>query len=180
MEYTLAGSYRRGEQAVYDVVVLLSHTDTAQTEPGFVGELVALLKKLGCVKHTLHLGHELATHDQEDPASDELEKARIVWHEAKYSESPYRRVDIVVVPPRSVGSALLRWTGAATFVRDLGLWCEKKGWTFSSEGVFEPGGRRPYLVDGTWEKGKTMQDAEKRLLEGLGLPWVCPEERCTG
>lgn len=194
MKYTLVGGYRRGKDAVGGVAVVLSHADDAQTQPGFVRELVTLLGSGGWVTHTLHLGRELEEHGEEDRASDSLEKARVVWREAKYADiatktllkkwhgNPHRRVDIVLAPPRSVGTALLHWTGARTFMRDVELWCEKeKGWKFTSEGVVEAGsGKRAPGVDGTWRRGETMQDAEKRVFEGLGLPWVQPDKRCTG
>lgn len=195
MKYTLAGGYRRGKDAVGSVAVLLSHTDDAQTQPGFVRELVTFLESGGWVTRTLHLGRELETHGEEDRASDSLEKARVVWREVKYADvvaktplkkwngNLHRLVDIVLVPPRSVGTALLHWTGAPTFMRDLKLWCakEKKGWTFTSEGVTEAdSGERVPGVDAAWRRGETMEDAEKRVFEGLGLEWVHPEKRCTG
>lgn len=194
MKYTLAGGYRRGKNAVDSVAILLSHTDDAQTQPEFIHELITLLDSEGWVTHTLHLGRELETQDGEDCASDSLKKARVVWREVKYAdivaktplkkrnENPHRRVDIVLVPPRSVGTALLHWTGGATFMRDLKLWCEKeKGLVLTSDGVVGVvGGGRARGVDTTWRRGETMQSAEKRVLEGLGLQWVGPEERCTG
>lgn len=194
MKYILAGGYRRGKNAVDSVTILVSYTDDAQAQPGFIHELVTLLDSEGWVTHTLHLGRELETQDREDRASDSLEKARVVWREVKYAnitaktplkernENPHRRVDIVLVPPRSVGTALLHWTGGATFMRDLKLWCEKeKGWVLTSDGVVEVvGGEKARGVDATWRCGETMQDAEKRVFEGLGLQWVGPEERCTG
>lgn len=193
MKYTLTGGYRRGKNDVDSVAILLSHTDDAQTQPGFIHELITLLDSEGWVTHTLHLGRELETQDGEDRASDSLEKARVVWREVKYAdvvaktpikkqnENPHRRVDIVLVPPRSVGTALLHWTGGATFTRDLKLWCEKeKRWVLTSDGVVGVGGERVCGVDATWRRGETMQGAEKRVFEGLGLQWVGPEERCTG
>lgn len=194
MEYILAGGYRRGKNAVGNVTVLLSHTNHAQTQPGLIRELVTLLDSGGWVTHTLHLGRELETEDREDRASDSLEKARVVWREVEYAdisektplkkrnENPHRRVDIVLVPAQAVGTALLHWTGATTFMRDLELWCEKeKRWNFTSYGVVEAvGGKRVHSVDGTWRRGETMEDAEKRVFGGLGLQWVRPEERCTG
>lgn len=194
MKYTLVGGYRRGEDAVGGVAVLLSHPDDAQTQSGFVHELVTLLSSGGWVTHTLHLGRELEEDDGEDGASDSLEKARVVWREVKYADietktflkkrngNLHRRVDIILAPPRSVGTALLHWTGAPTFIRDVELWCEKeKGWKLTSEGVVEAGsGERVSGVDGTWRRGEAMQDAEKRVFEGLGLQWVQPDKRCTG
>lgn len=184
MEYTLVGGYRRGGEELGDVDVVLSHRDGATR--GFIGELVAALEGDGWITHTLHLGREVEDEDGDcENAGDPLEKALVVWQEVKgvvgkRNGNAHRRVDIVVVPKESVGMALLAWTGAATFERDLRLWCEKRQWRFTSEGVFEMGGgERVGCVDGEWREGEEMEDAERRVFEGLGLEWIAPEERCT-
>lgn len=95
---------------------------------------------------------------------------------------PHRRVDIIISPWKTVGCAVLGWSGGTTFQRDLRRYCKKvKGLKFDSSGIRS-------RVDGTWvdlEGGPRgpapdMATAEKRVFEGLGLEWRPPEERCTG
>ena len=134
---------------------------------------------------------------------DTLAKAMLVWQEQQlpnpsspsWSETnrnphPHRRVDIILTPPSSAATAILGWTGATTFERDLRRFVKKyKGWKFDSGGVWDrrTGERVPGL--GGWETGKsedgedggeTLEMAERRLIEGLGLGWVEPEMRNTG
>lgn len=182
MQYTIVGGYRRGKTHIHDVDILLSHTDHAQTTDGFIRMLVAALEQSGHITHTLHLGGETvdtrATMNAHSYGFDPLEKALVVF--LSPTSGLHRRVDIIVAPPVSVGSALLGWTGATTFERDLRLWCDKKrGWKFTTEGVWKSSGRVAE-VDGRWKPGEEMVDAERRLVEGIGLKWLEPSQRCTG
>jgi DNA polymerase IV len=185
MQYVITGGYRRGKTEVHDVDILISHPISSETTGGVVRSLVHALEKSGHISHTLHLGNELppASTEHVTPNKygfDSLEKALVVF--LSPSSNKHRRVDIILAPPESVGTALLGWTGATTFERDLRIWCEKeKGWKFASEGIFEWGsGRRVESVDGTWTAGEEMVEAEKRVFRDMGLEWREPEERCTG
>lgn len=134
---------------------------------------------------------------------DTLAKAMLVWQEQQLSHPsfpswsetnknphPHRRVDIILTPPSSAATAILGWTGATTFERDLRAFVKKhREWKFDSGGVWDrrTGERVPGL--GEWEKGEsaggedggeTLEMAERRLIEGLGLGWVEPEMRNTG
>ncbi|RPA93175.1 Nucleotidyltransferase [Choiromyces venosus 120613-1] len=183
MDYTIVGGYRRGKMEIHDVDILLSHTTHSMTTGGVIKELVSELEASGHITHTLHLGRELnntTTVNAHRYGFDSLEKALVVF--LSPSSGQHRRVDIILAPPVSVGSALLGWTGGTTFERDLRLWCDKEHkWKFTSEGVFERiTGRRVAGVDGTWRVGEKMVEVERRLMEGMGLKWLEPCERCTG
>lgn len=183
MDYTIVGGYRRGKMEIHDVDILLSHTTHSMTTGGVVKELVSELEASGHITHTLHLGRELnntTTVNAHRYGFDSLEKALVVF--LAPTSGLHRRVDIILAPPVSVGSALLGWTGGTTFERDLRLWCDREhGWKFTSEGVFERvTGRRVTGVDGTWRVGEKMVEAERRVVEGVGLRWLEPCERCTG
>ncbi|CUS07925.1 unnamed protein product [Tuber aestivum] len=183
MDYTIVGGYRRGKMEIHDVDIILSHTTHTMTTGGVVKELVLELEASGHITHTLHLGRELnntTTINTHSYGFDSLEKALVVF--LAPTSGLHRRVDIILVPPVSVGSALLGWTGGTTFERDLRLWCDKEhGWKFTSEGVFERiTGRRVAGIDGTWRVGEKMVEAERRVMEGVGLRWLEPCERCTG
>ncbi|RMY30644.1 hypothetical protein D0865_15201, partial [Hortaea werneckii] len=54
----------------------------------------------------------------------------------KKNPNIHRRVDIIIAPWRSVGCAVLSWSGETTFQRDLRRYCKDvKGWKFDSSGI---------------------------------------------
>lgn len=121
---------------------------------------------------------------------DTLDKALVVWQDPSFqpttasskNPNPHRRVDILISPWKTVGCAVLGWTSETTFQRDLRRYCKAQGLKFDSSGVRS---RRPpyYWVDlenGGRGPAKTMEEAERRVFDGLGLEWRPPEERCTG
>ncbi|KAI9671011.1 MAG: hypothetical protein M1831_005096 [Alyxoria varia] len=56
--------------------------------------------------------------------------------DAKNNPNPHRRVDIIVTPWSNIGCAVLGWTAATTFERDLRRYSkEVKGWKFDSSGI---------------------------------------------
>jgi DNA polymerase IV len=121
---------------------------------------------------------------------DTLDKAFVVWQNPEWARAttaknpnPHRRVDIIISPWKTVGCAVIGWSGGTTFERDLRRYCKDvKGLKFDSSGV-----RR--RSDGAWvnlesgadgTRAPDMLVAEKRVFTGLGLEWRPPEERCTG
>ncbi|RMY94547.1 hypothetical protein D0861_01232 [Hortaea werneckii] len=163
---------------------------------------------------------------------DTLDKALVVWQDPSWSDPSassasvsssavddkktkrkknpniHRRVDIIIAPWRSVGCAVLSWSGETTFQRDLRRFCKDvKGWKFDSSGVREYGSGEVVEVDfeggldtrrrrarvgerddedgenAGGKRGKAllgMEEAERRVFEALGLEYRRPEERCTG
>lgn len=121
---------------------------------------------------------------------DTLDKALVVWQDPNFeptgdslkNPNSHRRVDILISPWKTVGCAVLGWTSETTFQRDLRRYCKVKGLKFDSSGIRSR--KSPYewvdLEDGGRGKAKTMEEAERRVFEGLGLEWRPPEERCTG
>ncbi|KAI0016721.1 hypothetical protein F4780DRAFT_758066 [Xylariomycetidae sp. FL0641] len=201
-ELVVAGSYRRGSPTSGDVDVILSHRDAAATA-FFVGELVCRLERDGYITHALTISHKnsergqapVASQGQDRPAGsgfDTLDKALVVWQDPADAKTPgknpnpHRRVDIIVTPWRTAGCAVIGWTGGTTFERDLRRYCKKaKALKFDSSGVREraDGGRWVDLESGGpdgQQPAPDMLTAEKRVLDGLGLKWYPPEERCTG
>lgn len=195
-ELTIAGGYRRGKARSGDADIVVSHPDERRTFR-LVEKLVVLLEEASYITHTLSLG----THNSErgqmplpwkgtaadgslaGPGGfDTLDKALVIWQDPGRHNAPHRRVDIIVSPWKTVGCALLGWTGATTFQRDLRRYCKERGLKFDSSGV-----RR--RADGAWvdlERASTddpapdMETAEKRVFQRLGLAWREPSERCTG
>ncbi|KAK8231772.1 hypothetical protein HDK77DRAFT_453538 [Phyllosticta capitalensis] len=204
IETALVGGYRRGKADPGDVDVIVSHRRLECTQD-LVTDLVASLEEEGWITHTLQLTHANSTRGQDTlpinpiaggaPGFDSLDKALVVWQDPQWetrehdlatnpkakNPNPHRRVDIIVSPWRTMGCAVLGWTGDTTFERDLRRYVKnEKGWKFDSSGVRDrrTGGvvllEGPDGVEGSW------MDAEKKVFEGLGLEWREPHERCTG
>lgn len=207
----VCGGYRRGKGQSGDVDIVLSHPEESLFEGNvggkgrvaveWVGRIVGELETAGWVTHTLYLGRgggfgsqridhtttTTAAHDK-----DTLAKAMLVWQEQEYNppaelgeknRNPHRRVDIILAPPSCAGTAILGWTGATTFERDLRRFVEKRwGWKFDSGGVWDrrTGERVKGLGDWRGMEGEGLVECEKRLLEELGVGWREPEMRNTG
>ncbi|EAQ90666.1 hypothetical protein CHGG_02601 [Chaetomium globosum CBS 148.51] len=202
-EMVIVGGYRRGKTASGDVDVVLSHRDEHATHD-LVGRLVVALERARYITHTLSLATTNSERGQAPVAwkgnasrgggragtgFDTLDKALVVWQDPVWgtgeprNPNPHRRVDIIVSPWKTAGCAVLGWTSGTTFQRDLRRYCKRERMLkFDSSGVRS---RR----DGAWvdlESGPDgspapdMLTAERRVLEGLGLEWRPPEERCTG
>jgi DNA polymerase IV len=198
VECIIVGSYRRGKPVSHDVDIILTHRDEAITH-NLVVDVVASLESEGWITHTLALHLTTSKRDQQtlpyrgddDDRNhfDSLDKALVVWQTPKdklgsgtngssANANPHRRVDIIVSPWRTVGCAVLGWSGDTTFERDLRRYAKKAhGWKFDSSGVRErvTGGQVIDLEAG----GETWQERERMVMEGLGVGWRPPEERCT-
>ena len=95
----------------------------------------------------------------------------------KKNPNPHRRVDIIISPWRTVGCAVLGWSGDTTFQRDLRRYAKKAhNWKFDSSGIRSREGGR--IID-LESDGETWLEREKLVLDGIGVGWRPPEERCT-
>ncbi|KAJ3499136.1 hypothetical protein NLG97_g558 [Lecanicillium saksenae] len=190
-EMKIVGGYRRGREESGDVDVILTHREESKTF-NFVEPLVLSLEKNGYITHTLSLSKKNSERGQKPlpwkgegstwgTGFDTLDKAMVVWLNKQDANALHRRVDIIVSPWKTVGCAILGWSGETTFQRDLRRYCKKeKGFKFDSSGIRN-------RTDGSWidiEGGNvtagSMEDAERRVFAGLGIPWRPPSERCTG
>lgn len=197
-QMTIAGGYRRGKKESGDVDVILSHPEQDATH-NLISELVTDLQDAMFITHTLTLSTRNSERGQAPLAwkgegrrahsgFDTLDKALVVWQNPNWDKSStpknpnlHRRVDIIISPWKTVGCALLGWSGATTFERDLRRYCkQEKSLKFDSSGIRS-------RIDGHWvdlESGPdgpapNMLTAEKRVFKGLGLEWRPPVERCT-
>ncbi|KAL1964980.1 hypothetical protein VTN77DRAFT_6180 [Rasamsonia byssochlamydoides] len=139
------------------------------------------------------------------PHFDSLDKALVVWQDPHFEDeqddaaaeedkeedpekrqerrrkrnpNPHRRVDIIISPWRTVGCAVLGWSGDTTFERDLRRYAKKAhGWKFDSSGVRErtSGGK---VID-LERDGTTWEERERLVMEGLGVGWRPATERCS-
>lgn len=190
-EMIIVGGYRRGKAHSGDVDVILSHACVDQTLD-FIKQIVARLESSGHIRYVLSLTTKNSARGQRPvpwrgdgtgSGFDTLDKALIVWQDPNNASIPVRRVDIIVSPWRTVGCAVLGWSGGTTFQRDLRRYCKKeKGLKFDSSGIRS-------RIDGAWvdfEEGDSghvaanMEAAERRVFAGLDLEYRRPEERCTG
>ncbi|KAL1991245.1 hypothetical protein VTN49DRAFT_5749 [Thermomyces lanuginosus] len=199
IECILVGGYRRGKEVCGDIDLILTHRDEQVTK-NLVVDVVASLEEEGWITHTLSLHMTMSNREQatlpyrgetagEHHAFDTLDKAMVVWQDPHFdpgpenerrrkNPNPHRRVDIIISPWRTVGCAVLGWSGDTTFERDLRRYAKKvHGWKFDSSGVRErtSGGKIIDLERG----GKTWEERERLVMEGLGVGWRPATERCT-
>jgi DNA polymerase IV len=196
MECVIVGGYRRGKAQSGDVDVILSHRDENVTKD-LVIDVVHSLETEGWITHTLTLQTTTSDRDQQTlpyrgeghggHGFDSLDKALCVWqdphfetHDGAVKKNPnvHRRVDIILSPWRTVGCAILGWSGGTTFQRDLRRFASKvKGWKFDSSGVRDRGTGVVVDLEGD---AQTWEERERRVMEGIGIGWRPASERCTG
>ncbi|KAJ5919431.1 hypothetical protein N7466_010374 [Penicillium verhagenii] len=198
----LVGGYRRGKERSGDVDVILTHRENEITR-GLIIDIVASLEKEKYITHTLslHLTSTLRGQqtlpfrgDETGKHFDTLDKALVVWQDPDFdlqhplgneeasgknrNPNPHHRVDIIISPWRTIGCAILGWTGGTTFQRDLRRYAKTAhDWKFDSSGIRErtSGGQVVDLEQG----GETWEAREKLVMERLGIGWRPPQERCS-
>lgn len=201
---TLVGGYRRGKAASGDVDMIVSHPDLDATA-NLVRDIVTSLETAEYITHTLTLSlHNTsrgqttlpfrATKAAAGAGFDTLDKALVVWQHPTWpsqaadlaadprAKNPnvHRRVDIIVAPWRTVGCAVMGWSGGTTFQRDLRRYAKyERGWKFDSSGVRSRETGEVVVLEGEDGVWGTAEEAERQVFEGLGLEWVPPEMRCT-
>jgi DNA polymerase IV len=200
---TIVGGYRRGKLASGDVDMIVSHPDLEATA-GLVREIVESLEEAEWITHTLTMSltntnrgqHTLPFRSVKGAGVgfDTLDKALVVWQNPEWvtreqdiTEDPkaknpniHRRVDIIVAPWRTVGCAVMGWSGGTTFQRDLRRYAKAiKGWKFDSSGIRSRDTGEAVLLEGPYGVDGTPEDAEKAVFKGLGLEIIPPEYRVT-
>ncbi|EOA83424.1 hypothetical protein ACJQWK_00409 [Exserohilum turcicum] len=200
---TIVGGYRRGKAASGDVDIIVSHPELERTA-GLVQEIVGSLEEAEWITHTLTMSLANTNRGQQTlpfrstrgtgVGFDTLDKALVVWQDPAWpareqdlkanpsAKNPaiHRRVDITVSPWRTVGCAVLGWSGGTTFQRDLRRYAKAvKGWKFDSSGIRSRTNGEAIMLEGPNGVNGTPEDAEKKVFEGLGLEYVPPECRVT-
>lgn len=207
IQVMLVGGYRRGKDACGDVDIVVSHPDESKTA-NLVEDVVKSLEEEEWITHTLTLSQANTERGQKTlpfreggggHGFDTLDKALVVWQDPTWptkardleanfeAKNPniHRRVDIIVSPWRTVGCAVVGWTGGTTFERDLRRLAKNdKNWKFDSSGVRDRASGQFVDLESYGEKAegraKTMEEAERRVFDGFGLTYRAPWERCTG
>ncbi|CAE7189211.1 hypothetical protein P3342_009071 [Pyrenophora teres f. teres] len=200
---TLVGGYRRGKAESGDVDMIVSHPDVKSTA-GLVREIVESLEETGWITHTLTMSLTNTARGQQvlpfrstraaGAGFDTLDKALVVWQDPTWptrerdlAENPkaknpaiHRRLDIIIAPWRTVGCAVMGWSGGTTFQRDLRRYAKAvKGWKFDSSGIRSRSTGEVIMLEGPDGVDGTPEDAEKKVFEGLGLEYIPPEYRVT-
>ena len=189
----IVGGYRRGKRESGDVDVVLSHREEVVTSD-LVVDVVRSLESEGWITHTLTLQTSMTERGQQTlpfrgeshgGGFDSLDKALCVWQDPSWEggegKNPnlHRRVDIILSPWRTVGCAILGWSGGTTFQRDLRRFASKqKGWKFDSSGVRNRGTGEVVDLEGHIKGG--WEDRERAVMEGIGFGYRPATERCTG
>lgn len=234
VECVIVGGYRRGKEHCGDVDVILSHRDDAKTLDLVVDVVRSLEAEgwithtLSLHTTTSDRGQATLPFRAQGHHSghgfDSLDKALCVWQDPHFEPPPadpanpdedqdrpkvknpniHRRVDIIVSTWRTVGCAVLGWSGGTTFQRDIRRFVSKvHGWKFDSSGVRDRTSGRVMdfeapremerkdggdaVVGGggggggkVWDDADTWMDRERRLMEGLGIGFRPATKRCTG
>lgn len=200
---TIVGGYRRGKAASGDVDMIVSHPDLSATAH-LVRDMVESLENESWITHTLTMSLHNTSRGQttlpfrttkaSGAGFDTLDKALVVWQDPAWpsrdadiaanprAKNPniHRRVDIIIAPWRTVGCAVMGWSGGTTFQRDLRRYAKyKKGWKFDSSGIRSRETGEVIMLEGPDGVDGTPEEAEKKVFEGLGLKFVPPEMRCT-
>jgi DNA polymerase IV len=183
--------------------MIVSHPDLEATA-GLVRQIVESLEETEWITHTLTMAltntnrgqHTLPFRSAKGTGVgfDTLDKALVVWQDPHWAtreqdlaknpkaKNPniHRRVDIIIAPWRSVGCAVMGWSGGTTFQRDLRRYAKAiKGWKFDSSGIRSRSTGEAIMLEGPNGVDGTPEDAEKKVFEGLGLEYVPPEYRVT-
>ncbi|PSN73890.1 terminal deoxynucleotidyl transferas-like protein [Corynespora cassiicola Philippines] len=200
---TITGGYRRGKDASGDVDLIVSHPDLDATA-GLVEEILMSLENEGWVTHillmSLHNTHRgqstlpFRTTKAAGGGHDSLDKGLVVWQDTNWetreqdlAQNPqaknpniHRRVDIIISPWRTVGCAIMGWSGGIAFQRDLRRYAKyEKAWKFDSSGIRSRSTGEVVRLEGPDGVEGTPEDAERKVFEGLGLEYIPPQYRCT-
>ncbi|KAL1605137.1 hypothetical protein SLS60_004680 [Paraconiothyrium brasiliense] len=204
---TIVGGYRRGKSASGDVDMIVSHPELSATAH-LVRDIVESLEDEEWITHTLTMSLHNTSRNQttlpfrttkaSGAGFDTLDKALVVWQNPSWptrdadldadldanpkAKNPniHRRVDIIIAPWRTVGCAVMGWSGGTTFQRDLRRYAKhKKGWKFDSSGIRSRETGQVVMLEGEEGVEGTPEEAERRVFKGLGLEYVPPEMRCT-
>jgi len=99
------------------------------------------------------------------------------WHGvSKLPTGLHRRLDLLFVPWKERGAALIYFTGNDVFNRSLRLLASKKGMGLNQRGLFKDtlrGPGRVKLARGTC----IASESEEEIFRILGVPWRPPELR---
>ncbi|KAI9686018.1 MAG: hypothetical protein M1822_004001 [Bathelium mastoideum] len=181
-EVILGGSYRRGAATCGDIDCIITHPrhSLSTIRTIVVDTLVPKLFAQGFLKATLaattstsHTGSKWHGASSLPPTGIQLIGGR---RKEMVKEEPWRRIDLLLVPPEEKGAALIYFTGNDVFNRSIRLLASKHGMRLNQHGLFKDvmrGPGRVKVTEGTLAEGRD----ERKIFDILGMPWREPEER---
>jgi len=197
----IVGGYRRGKKESGDVDVIVSHM-TEEATVDLVTDIVKSLFDEGWITHELTTSlansrrSQATTPFKADGSGgghgfDTLDKSLVVWQDPNYANNNlnsknknpniHRRVDIIIAPWSKIGCAVMGWTAATTFERDLRRYAKRfKGWKFDSSGVRDRKTGEDVDLEGVGGRCTSVEEAERKVFEGFGLVYREPWDRCAG
>jgi len=162
---TVVGGYRRGKPASNDIDIVFTHPD-ATSAKDLCARLVERLRSAGLVTHVMYLSGFHEYNALRTAQWDSLEKALTVYRSP--NDGRYRRVDLIFALPETYWTAVVGWTGATMFQRDLRSAAKSIGLKFDSSGITRR--RDSRLI---------YPRSEKEVFDVIGVPWVDPTLRNT-
>lgn len=164
MDIYCMGSYRRGMPDCGDIDLIITKKNVVMQELcECLYELLEKLGERGFIKCTL--------------SGKNGNDTRWLGASALSDKSPWRRMDILLVPWKILGSSLIYYTGDDIFNRSIRQLAKVKGYRLSNNGLFiektAPDGKKNYdtLIESS---------SEKKIFEILGVPYIKPEQRVIG
>lgn len=172
-EVIVGGSYRRGAATSGDLDCIITHKE--ENTPADYIRQVVLDRLVPKLKAKNFLTADLAVTSRDDGSK---------WHGACHlpsntnepSKAPWRRIDLLLVPPAELGAALIYFTGNDLFNRSMRLLASKKGFRLNQRGLYRDvmrGKQRERLTEGTVVESRD----ERKIFEVLGVPWREAHER---
>jgi len=148
----ICGSYRRQKETSGDIDILLYHNRLDET-PNYLTEFINLLVSNKFITDSL-------------TNVDNSTKYMGFCKYAKFN----RRIDIRLIPKKSIGSAMLYFTGSGEFNKSMRTFALTQGFTINEYGIYK------LKVDKT--KGlKIKTNNEEDIFKVLKIPYVHPKDR---
>lgn len=164
MDIYCMGSYRRGMPDCGDIDLIITKKNVDMMELcQCLYQLLENLGERGFIKCTL--------------SGKSGNDTRWLGASSLSDNSPWRRMDILLVPWKILGSSLIYYTGDDIFNRSIRQLAKVKGYRLSNNGLFiektAPDGKKNYdtLIESS---------SEQKIFEILGVPYIKPEERVIG
>lgn len=166
----IMGSFRRGKETCGDIDILITRPeDDGKTHAGLLPRLLEALHKAGI------LTEDLATPD--DPYDLEA-TYRGLCHIPTDPNSKRRRIDILAIPWKQRGGALLYYTGDDIFNRALRYKAGALGYSLNQRGLYGGVVRDPHQRTVKLNNGFLVaSETEEEIFKILGVPWQEPHER---
>lgn len=197
----VGGSYRRGMPDSGDIDVMITHdsAELPQLRKWVFEEAVPYLFRTGFMKYAFATSRSSGKQAQKTPTKNTKSISDKSTHEVNTfadsndtgtklhgasalpitdggDPSPWRRIDLLLVPASALGASLLYFTGNDIFNRSMRLLASRKGMRLNQYGLYKNvlrGKGRIKETEGELLEGRS----ERRIFEILGVPWREPEER---